>query len=74
MSVGAELGTRAVVRPVEPGNTTPCDGCGGSVKYQARQREQRVVANVYENGAWDRVEHFHLSCYVKAGQPHGQVA
>jgi hypothetical protein len=30
-----------------------------------------VIANVYENGVWARVEHYHADCYAEAGAPYG---
>jgi hypothetical protein len=30
-----------------------------------------VIANVYDNGTWIRVEHYHADCYDEAGQPYG---
>lgn len=70
----SELGTRAVLRPIEPGNEARCPTCGEEVKFKANipagQRRQ-VIANVYEAGKWSRVEHYHCDCYATAGQPHG---
>lgn len=71
MLATAELGTRAVLRTVNPGEMTPCTHCGRVVKFQARFKNQRVIANVYANGRWDRVEIFHDNCYRDAGEPHG---
>jgi hypothetical protein len=34
----------------------------------------QVIANVYVDGRWNRVEHFHDECYALAGDPFGQVA
>lgn len=68
------LGTRAVVRTIEPGNSMACTGCSQPVKFRAGKRGKRVIANVYDHGVWDRVEHWHLICYTDAGQPHGTVA
>ena len=67
------MATRAVIRPVEPGNDVTCAHCGGSVKFAARTHPQQVIANVYVDGSWDRVEHYHDSCYEEAGEPHGEA-
>jgi hypothetical protein len=63
--------SRAVIRQVEPGNSASCAECGAPVKFVARAQLRQVIANVYENGAWVRVEHFHADCYDEAGQPYG---
>ena len=64
--------SRAVVRPIEPGNSAMCVHCGAQVKFVARAQLRQVIANVYEDGNWVRVEHFHAECYDKAGQPYGE--
>ena len=66
--------TRAVLRPVEPGNDAVCAHCGSPVRFAAKSHAQQVIANVYVDGAWDRVEHFHARCYIEAGSPHGEAA
>jgi hypothetical protein len=63
--------SRAVLRPIEPGNFVECVHCGERVKFQARQRKLQVICNVYDDGHWERVEHFHDECYVDAGSPYG---
>jgi hypothetical protein len=63
--------SRAVERPVEPGNSAVCAHCGAPVKFQARAQLRQVIANVYVDGTWDRVEHFHADCYGDAGEPYG---
>ncbi len=68
------LTSRAVVRTVEAGNSAMCAHCGAQVKFVARAQLRQVIANVYENGAWKRVEHFHADCYIEAGQPYGPAA
>ncbi|HET9731544.1 MAG TPA: hypothetical protein VFP54_02610 [Acidimicrobiales bacterium] len=68
------LNTRAVVRSVEAGNSARCAHCGAPVKFAARAQLRQVIANVYVDGAWNRVEHFHEACYTEAGQPHGPTA
>jgi hypothetical protein len=43
------------------------------VKFIARQQGRQVIANVYEDGTWKRVEHFHAACYVEANEPYGPI-
>ena len=65
--------SRAVVRPVEPGNSAVCVHCGAPVKFVARAQLKQVIANVYEDGTWNRVEHFHADCYDEANKPYGEA-
>ncbi len=65
--------SRAVIRDVEAGSTVDCASCGERVKFQAKMRNRQVICNVYVNGHWDRVEHFHADCYAAAGNPHGEI-
>jgi hypothetical protein len=67
------MNSRAVVRPIEPGNSAMCTHCGAPVKFVARAQLRQVIANVYERGTWNRVEHFHADCYDEAGQPYGDA-
>lgn len=64
--------SRAVVRSIEPGSSVLCTHCGERVKFQAKNRLNQVICNVYVDGAWDRVEHFHEACYAEAGAPYGE--
>jgi hypothetical protein len=64
--------SRAALRLVAPGSTVACASCDERVKFQARVRLSQVICNVYVDGAWDRVEHFHPACYASAGNPHGE--
>ena len=66
--------SRAVERPIEAGNSAVCAHCGAAVKFVARQQLRQVIANVYDNGVWQRVEHFHADCYKEAGEPYGTAA
>lgn len=66
--------SRAVIRPIEPGNSALCAHCGAPVKFVARAQLRQVIANVYVGDAWDRVEHFHAPCYDEAGAPYGKPA
>lgn len=74
MATKTKLGSRAVSRPVEAGNSAVCAACGEPVKFMARVRSSQVIANVYVDGVWDRVEHYHLECYESAGEPYGAAA
>ena len=69
----ARLGSRAVLRRVEAGNLALCAHCGEQVKFAAKQNRQQVIANVYVDDRWDRVEHFHEECYDLAHAPYGDV-
>lgn len=68
------LGSRAVLRRVDAGNLALCSHCGEQVKFAAKQQRQQVIANVYVNARWDRVEHFHEECYDLAGAPFGPTS
>lgn len=66
--------SRAVIRQVEPGNSANGADCGAPVKFVARSQLRQVIANVYEDGMWLRVEHYHADCYDEAQQPYGPPA
>jgi hypothetical protein len=66
--------SRAALRSVEAGNYVDCARCGERVKFQAKARKQQVICNVYVDGRWNRVEHYHAECYEEAGAPYGQAA
>jgi hypothetical protein len=65
------------VRPIEAnGEHILCPCCDERVKFIIKQpaaQRRQVVANIYEHGRWDRLEIWHLACYLQAGQPHGVV-
>lgn len=63
--------SRGVTRPVEAGSAVECAYCGERVKFRAKVRQYQVICNVYEKRQWDRVEHYHDECYVKADSPYG---
>ena len=65
--------SRAVIRDVEAGSSVDCALCGERVKFQAKMRNRQVICNVYEDGKWNRVEHFHAECYANADNPHGEI-
>jgi hypothetical protein len=63
--------SRAVLRSIEAGSSATCVTCDEQVKFKAKVKMQQVICNVYVNGKWDRVEHYHLECYEQAGGPYG---
>ncbi len=65
--------TRAIVREIVRGNHTECLTCGEQVRFRARLRHLTVICNVYTDGRWNRVEHYHLDCYRESGEPHGHA-
>ena len=68
------LGSRAVLRRVEAGSMSLCAHCDEQVKFAAKLNRQQVIANVYVDAKWARVEHFHAECYDLAGEPYGPAA
>jgi len=34
-------------------------------------QNMQMICNVYEEGVWNRVEHFHADCYGESSQPYG---
>ena len=74
VSVKTPLGSRAVLRRVEAGSMSLCTHCGDQVKFQAKVHKYQAIANVYVDGRWHRVEHFHAECYDLAGAPYGPAA
>jgi hypothetical protein len=67
----AAPGTRAARRRIDPGNEALCQACGNAVKFAAKSKLQQVICNVYVDGRWNRVEHYHEACYVETGEPYG---
>ena len=66
--------SRAVLRRIEPGNLAVCAHCSQPVKFAAKVHKMQVIANVYEDGRWNRVEHFHDECYGEALSPYGNAS
>jgi hypothetical protein len=64
--------SRAVERRIEPGSSVFCAACDEQVKFMAKSKLMQIICNVYVDGRWDRVEHFHALCYADAGEPHGK--
>jgi len=65
--------SRAVLRRIEPGNMAVCSHCNQPVKFAAKLHKMQVIANVYVDGRWNRVEHFHDECYGEADTPYGEI-
>lgn len=65
--------SRAVLRRIEPGNLAVCVHCAQPVKFAAKVHRMQVIANVYVDGRWNRVEHFHDECYDEATAPYGEA-
>lgn len=65
--------SRAVLRRIEPGNLAVCVTCDQPVKFAAKLHKMQVIANVYVDGRWNRVEHFHDECYLGANTPYGDA-
>ena len=51
-----------------------CARCGAAIKFAARSQQRQVIANVYVDGTWVRVEHYHAECYERAEEPYGPPA
>lgn len=66
-----DLRSRAVLRRIEAGSMALCTECGQQVKFAAKLALLQAIANVYIDGRWNRVEHYHQDCYLTAGEPHG---
>lgn len=77
-------GTRAVLRLIkgQPNIDWPkCVACDQFVKFESPQtlkarirngepaHTHQVIANIYVDGVWDRVEHWHQACFEGAGCP-----
>lgn len=71
---GGKFESRAVRRLVQPGSWIDCVACGEQVKFQARMQHAQAICNVYTNGVWERVEHYHDGCYEEIGNPYGEMA
>lgn len=77
-------GTRAVLRLIKGVanmDWPTCVGCNEPIKFEAPQTQNarrrrglpvhtcQVIANLYVDGVWDRVEHWHEGCFEDAGRP-----
>ena len=72
-SMGKKTSTfqsRAVLRTIEAGSSATCVTCDEQVKFKAKVKLQQVICNVYVDGKWDRVEHYHLECYDLSVRPY----
>lgn len=65
--------SRAVLRDIEAGSTIDCLVCRERIRFQAKVRNRQIICNVYEDGKWLRVEHYHDRCYEEAGSPYGEA-
>jgi len=74
MTLQSTFTSRAVTRLIEAGNTANCSICHLPVKFRAKSKLTQVIANVYIDGVWARVEHYHTDCYENAGRPYGSSA
>ena len=74
MTVQSIFTSRAVTRLIEAGTTATCAICRLPVKFRAKDRLQQVIANVYADGVWERVEHYHVDCYENASRPYGPAS
>ena len=74
MAVQSIFISRAVARYIEAGNTATSAACKLPVKFRAKSKLQQVIANVYTEGVWERVEHYHIDCYENAGRPYGPAS
>ncbi len=61
-----------MLRNVEPGSSASCTGCDKPIKFSAKNPQRQVIANVYVDGVWNRVEQFHAVCYDEAEHPFGE--
>ncbi|MCU4183813.1 hypothetical protein K6U06_05530 [Acidiferrimicrobium sp. IK] len=65
--------SRAADRSIDPGNDAVCARCRERIKFSARSQARQVIANVYQDGRWQRVEHYHALCYADVGRPYGEA-
>ncbi len=63
--------SRAALRPIEAGSYVDCARCRQRVKFQAKIRLMQVICNVYDQGRWVKVEHYHESCYLETDLAYG---
>ncbi|MCU1346409.1 MAG: hypothetical protein JWL70_2675 [Acidimicrobiia bacterium] len=62
-----------MIRAVDAGCSSTCVKCDQQVKFSAKVKRHQVICNIYTDGKWDRVEHFHYECYVEHESPYGVV-
>ena len=65
--------SRAVLRTIVKGTDVDCVGCDNPIKFHPRVKALEVICNVYEDGNWKAVEHYHEQCYGAAESPYGQA-
>ena len=73
MATLSQTKSRAVARSVEAGCIADCAECTTQIRYSAKLKPRQVIANVYENDKWQRVEHYHEECYLLANSPYGNT-
>ncbi len=56
---------------MDPGNDAVCVACQEQIRFAARSHQRQVIVNVYEDGVWKRVDHYHEDCYRNMGEPFG---
>jgi hypothetical protein len=66
--------SRAVLRLIDAGNAAYCARCDELIKFRAKVKAYQVICNVYLDGRWDRVEHYHPECYQSSRSPYGPPA
>lgn len=72
-SVASIPHSRGVKRKVTPGEGNQCTACKEAIRFSAKLLTHQIIANVYEDGMWRRVEHYHDNCYETVGLPYGYV-
>lgn len=65
--------SRAVIRPIPAGYEKRCEACGGRIKFNMKDRPRQIICNVYKGNEWKKVEHWHESCWMNAGEPYGPL-
>ena len=67
--------SRATLRRIEAGNSANCVGCRQPITFSTKYRSStQVIANVYDEGVWRRVETYHSECYEHRGEPYGPAS
>ena len=67
--------SRATLRRIEAGFSAGCLGCRSAITFSPKEKGRtKVIANVYDEGVWQRVEHYHGDCYQNVGEPYGPAS
>lgn len=67
--------SRAVLREIKTtyDADSECGACEEPIKYRGvNKKAARIIANVYEDGEWQRTVIYHPDCYEKLGSPYGR--